>query len=61
MKSERVVLEPVEEALAGAMGEIKGVKPVQRPGWMIEREDGVGNLLRPAGQGEKVVLYLHSG
>jgi hypothetical protein len=62
MKVEKVILEPVQEDMKKGVADVPAVEAVKRPGWMIEKEGGAGqSLLRPAEEGEKVVLYLHSG
>ncbi len=61
MEAVKVVLQPIKEEMRrGKVMDVKEVKAVERPGWILDRKDK-GRGTAKAGEGEKVILYLHSG
>jgi hypothetical protein len=66
---QHVTVEPVRRELVKGLADVRGVQGVPRPGWMLwPAGDGTdlrryagGSGLEMARDGEKVVLYLHSG
>lgn len=62
MRVKMVEVEPAEKGLIVDVADVRGVEAVKRPGFWVWPEQGyAGGTDGMAGEGEKVVYYLHGG